>query len=232
MRNMLQVTMSTILTSVIYLVGGYDLALRALLIMITLDYITGVMSAIVNKKLSSKIGFNGFLKKLSYLIIVVMAVVMDTLTNQDGTIRTLVIYFFVANDGISILENVGKMGIPLPKKLKDCLLQLKGDEIMEEKNVEILEETVTETVEEVKEDTIVESVEPIEELHEVNIEVKPMAEILYEEPEVKPILNEEVIDASNEVEFIPVDNEKIVKGLEDTICLQTIVSEDDETELG
>lgn len=121
---------SVILTTIIYLVGGIDIALQCLLIMIILDYISGVASAIYNKKLNSQVGLKGILKKFMYLVIVCVSVILDRIIGNTGAIRTLVIYFFVANDGISILENIGKMGIPLPKKLIDTLEQLKkkGDE--------------------------------------------------------------------------------------------------------
>lgn len=121
---------SVILTTIIYLVGGIDIALQCLIIMIILDYISGVASAIYNKKLNSQVGLKGILKKFMYLVIVCVSVILDRIIGNTGAIRTLVIYFFVANDGISILENIGKMGIPLPKKLIDTLEQLKkkGDE--------------------------------------------------------------------------------------------------------
>lgn len=121
---------SVILTTIVYLVGGIDIALQCLLIMIILDYISGVASAIYNKKLNSQVGLKGILKKFMYLVIVCVSVILDRIIGNTGAIRTLVIYFFVANDGISILENIGKMGIPLPKKLIDTLEQLKkkGDE--------------------------------------------------------------------------------------------------------
>lgn len=121
---------SVILTTIIYLVGGVDIALQCLIIMIILDYVSGVASAIYNKKLNSQVGLKGILKKFMYLVIVCVSVILDRIIGNTGAIRTLVIYFFVANDGISILENIGKMGIPLPKKLIDTLEQLKkkGDE--------------------------------------------------------------------------------------------------------
>jgi toxin secretion/phage lysis holin len=80
--------------------------------------------------LSSKTGFIGIIKKFCYLLVVSLSVVIDNLTGQSGLIRTLVIYFFVANDGISIIENMAEMNIKLPKKLIDSLEQLKkkGDE--------------------------------------------------------------------------------------------------------
>lgn len=118
--------LSVVLTTCIYLLGGIDIALKSLLIIICIDYLTGVLSAIYNKKLNSKIGFKGILKKFSYFCIIALSVIIDEVLGQTGVIRSLVIYFFVANDGISILENVGEMGIPLPQKLVEVLEQLKN----------------------------------------------------------------------------------------------------------
>lgn len=116
---------SVLLTTIIYLLGGMDIALKSLIIIIMIDYITGIASAIYNKKLSSKIGFKGIIKKFSYLCVVALSVVIDNLIGQNGVIRTLVIYFFVANDGLSIIENMAEMDIKLPKKLVDSLEQIK-----------------------------------------------------------------------------------------------------------
>ena len=110
-----------------YHLGGWDIALQTLLIIIVLDYITGICKAIHNKKLNSEIGLKGIVKKVGYLIIVAVAVILDRIAGNTGAIRTLVIYFFVANEGISILENWGGMGLPLPKKLTETLEQLKND---------------------------------------------------------------------------------------------------------
>ena len=125
MKHIVSDVISVILTTTIYYLGGLDIALKSLLIMIIIDYLTGVLSAIYNKKVNSKIGFKGIIKKVSYLFIIVLSVIIDNVLGQTGTIRTLVIYFFVANDGISILENVAEMDIPLPQKLIDTLEQLK-----------------------------------------------------------------------------------------------------------
>lgn len=130
MKIALNNIISVILTTFIYLLGGVDIALQCLLIMIILDYISGIASAIYNKNLDSKIGLKGILKKFMYLVIVCVSVIIDKIVGNTGAVRTLVIYFLVANDGLSIIENMGKMGIPLPKKLIDTLNQLKnkGDE--------------------------------------------------------------------------------------------------------
>ena len=117
---------SVILTTFIYLLGGIDIALQSLLIVIVIDYLTGIASAIYNKELSSKLGFKGIIKKFSYLLVVALSVVIDNLLGQSGLIRTLVIYFFVANDGLSIIENMAEMNIKLPQKLIDALEQIKS----------------------------------------------------------------------------------------------------------
>ena len=127
MKTFINNIMSILATYFIYLVGGIDVAFISLIVVMALDYITGVMSAIYNKKLNSKIGYKGILKKASYLLVIALGVILDKLLGQTGSVRTLVIYFFVANDGISIIENVSEMNIPLPKKLKELLEQLKKD---------------------------------------------------------------------------------------------------------
>ena len=125
MKNFILDVLSLILTSLLYLLGGWDIALKFLVTVISLDYVTGVLSALYNKRLDSKIGLKGILKKFGYLCIVALSTIIDGIMGETGVIRTLVIYFFVANDGLSILENMGKMGVPLPKKLLDALNQLK-----------------------------------------------------------------------------------------------------------
>ena len=125
MKHFINDIASVILTTIVYLLGGFDIALQSLLIIMIVDYLTGIISAIYNKELSSKIGFKGILKKFSYLCVVALSVVIDNLTGQSGLIRTLVIYFFVANDGLSIIENMAEMGVKLPQKLIDSLEQIK-----------------------------------------------------------------------------------------------------------
>ena len=119
--------LSAIITTFVFLLGGIDIALISLIIIMTLDYITGIMSAYYRKELSSKIGFKGILKKVFYLIIVMLSVIIDKLMGESNIVRTFVIYYFVANDGLSILENAGELGIKLPKKLLEALEQLKGE---------------------------------------------------------------------------------------------------------
>ena len=125
MKHLINNITSVILTTFVYLVGGFDIAIQSLLIVIVIDYLTGIASAIYNKELSSKIGFKGIIKKFCYLLVVALSVVIDNLLGQSGLIRSLVIYFFVANDGLSIIENMAEMNVKLPKKLIDALEQIK-----------------------------------------------------------------------------------------------------------
>ena len=127
MKNIINFVTSTLLTTVVYFLGGLDIALKTLLVFMLLDYITGVCKAIVNKKVNSIIGIKGIIKKIGYLIVVALSVQLDNITGGTGALRTLVIYFFVANEGISVVENWGSMGLPLPKKVIETLEQLKKE---------------------------------------------------------------------------------------------------------
>lgn len=125
MKHLISDILSVILTTTVYLLGGFDIALQSLIIVIIIDYLTGIASAIYNKELSSKTGFKGIIKKFCYLLVVALSVVIDNLLGSSGLIRSLVIYFFVANDGLSIIENMAEMNIKLPQKLIDALEQIK-----------------------------------------------------------------------------------------------------------
>lgn len=112
----------------IYLFGGFDSLLKCLLIVLVLDYITGVLKAIYNKNLSSKGSIKGIIKKVGYLLIVILATAGSRLINDDTmAIRTLVIYFFIANEAISILENWANIGLPLPKKLYEVFQNMRNN---------------------------------------------------------------------------------------------------------
>lgn len=125
MKTFISDIVSVILTTIVYILGGWDVALISMVIVVIIDYITGVASAFYNKKLSSKQGLKGIIKKFCYFLIVALAVVIDNLLGQSGIIRTLVIYFFVANDGLSVIENMAEMDIKLPRKLIDALEELR-----------------------------------------------------------------------------------------------------------
>lgn len=113
--------------------GELDGLLLALLIFIAADYVTGVIKAVMQKKLSSEIGFKGLLRKALIMIIVGIANVLDVYVLKNGPIfRSGACLFYIANEGISIMENVAEMGVPFPKKLKEKLLQIEKEEDIDE----------------------------------------------------------------------------------------------------
>lgn len=108
--------------------GGWDLPLKALICLMAADYISGVALAISNKQLSSSIGFKGLAKKGCILLIIMLSVMLDRLINNGHwTFRTLTAYFYIANEGISIVENAAALGIPIPKKIREILSQLSSE---------------------------------------------------------------------------------------------------------
>ena len=127
MKQFINSVLAAIATGAVYLLGGFDVALNCLLIAITLDYVSGIIKAYVNKELSSQIGVKGILKKVGILVVVMLSVLIDRVAGETGAIRTLVIYYFVANEGLSILENIGAAGVPIPAKLKKALKALKKE---------------------------------------------------------------------------------------------------------
>ena len=116
-----------ICTGCVYLLGGWDVSLICLVVAIAIDYVSGIMKAFVMKELSSKIGIRGLLKKVGVLMVVMLAVIVDRVTGETGMIRSLVIYYFVANEGLSIIENLGQTGVPIPSSIKKALKALKKE---------------------------------------------------------------------------------------------------------
>lgn len=125
MNEWISAIFSVIATTFIWLVGGFDVALSCLLVAIVIDYISGLIKAYNTKTLSSSIGFRGILKKVGILLIVMLSVIVDRITIDNGGVRTLVIYYFVANEGLSIIENLAQAGLPVPKSLKNALKVIK-----------------------------------------------------------------------------------------------------------
>ena len=129
----MEITFNTIVaciaTFATYLFGVWDTAIVVLITFMILDYITGVTHAYLSKTLSSDTGLKGISKKLLIVIVLIGAVMLDRLVgNGTWVFRTLVCYFYIANEGISLLENVGNLGIPIPKKLKEALQQIRDKE--------------------------------------------------------------------------------------------------------
>lgn len=108
-----------------WFLGGCDGLLYALLAFVVIDYITGIMCAVVDKKLSSAVGFRGIFKKVLIFALVGIGHIIDAHVIGSGSIlRTAVIFFYLSNEGVSLVENAGHLGLPIPKKLKAVLEQL------------------------------------------------------------------------------------------------------------
>ncbi|HQK54796.1 MAG TPA: phage holin family protein [Sedimentibacter sp.] len=126
--NTLQLIFTAIGGYLGYILGGLDGFLYALIAFVVIDYITGLMAAIIEHKLSSEIGFKGIFKKVLIFTMVAIGNILDSKIIGDGsTIRTAVIFFYLSNEGISIIENSVIIGLPVPHKLKDILAQLNVD---------------------------------------------------------------------------------------------------------
>src|SRR5690625_3642101 len=121
----LQVALAALGGFVGWFLGGLDGFLYALVALMVADYITGVMCAIVDKTLSSEVGFRGIFKKVLILVLVGIGHIIDTHLIGDGSVlRTAIIFFYCSNEGVSMLENAARLGLPIPEKLKDILAQL------------------------------------------------------------------------------------------------------------
>ena len=108
-----------------YFLGGMDGLLTALLIFMTVDYITGLMCAVADKKLSSSVGFRGICKKVLIIMLVGVAHIVDlNVVGSHEALRSAVICFYLSNEGVSVLENASRLGLPIPEKLKAVLGQL------------------------------------------------------------------------------------------------------------
>lgn len=116
-----------------YLWGPFDALILTLVAVVCIDYITGIVKAVILKELSSGIGFRGLMKKMFIFALVALATVIDgMIPAAKDAIRTAVIAFYVANEGISILENAGAIGLPMPKTLKNALERLQETDSAEE----------------------------------------------------------------------------------------------------
>ena len=114
-----------------WVLGGMDGFVYALVAFAVIDYVTGIMCAVVEKNLSSEVGFRAIFKKITIFAMVALGHILDThiigpigTAGDYSTIRTAIIFFFLANEGLSLLENSTRLGLPIPQKLKDVLAQL------------------------------------------------------------------------------------------------------------
>lgn len=110
-----------------WFLGGRDGLLYALVAFVAVDYVTGVLCAVADRKLSSEVGFKGIAKKALIFLLVGMANVLDVQVIGSGCVlRTAVVFFYISNEGVSLVENAAHLGLPVPEKLKDVLGQLHG----------------------------------------------------------------------------------------------------------
>ena len=132
--EIIKIVFGSIITAVSGFLGGMDGIMYALIAFITIDYITGVAVAVKNKKLSSEVGFWGLVRKVCIIALVGVAHFVDVYVMHTGDIfRTAIALYYIGNEGVSLLENMGNLGVPLSKKLKDVLEQLKNDNDKEDK---------------------------------------------------------------------------------------------------
>lgn len=123
--NTIQLIFTTVGGWLGYFLGGCDGLLYALIAFVVIDYITGVMCAIIDRKLSSAVGFKGIFRKVLIFLLVGIANIIDVQVIGTGAVlRTAVIFFYISNEGVSLLENAGHLGLPIPEKIKTVLEQL------------------------------------------------------------------------------------------------------------
>ena len=123
--NMVQMVFAAVGGWLGYFLGGNDGLLIALVLFAAVDYLTGVMCAVSDKTLSSNVGFKGIFRKVLIFVMVGIGHVIDTqLIGSGDALRTAVIFFYISNEGVSLLENAGHIGLPIPEKLKEVLAQL------------------------------------------------------------------------------------------------------------
>lgn len=123
--NIIQLIIAAIGGWLGYFLGGCDGLLIALILFVVLDYITGIMCAVSDRKLSSAVGFRGICRKVLIFILVGIANILDIhVLNHAGVLRTAIIFFYLSNEGLSLTENAAHLGLPVPEKLRDVLEQL------------------------------------------------------------------------------------------------------------
>lgn len=127
--NYIKGVVASVGTGLTWFFGTWDTALAVLVCFMVLDYVTGLLRAYVNKEVSSDVGLKGIARKAVIFVVLIVAVLLDRLLNTGNWVfRTLICYFYIANESISLLENCAGLGLPIPEKLKEALAQLKEGE--------------------------------------------------------------------------------------------------------
>jgi toxin secretion/phage lysis holin len=116
-------------TIITFLVGGWAVSLTVLCVFMAIDIITGVMKGAIIGGLRSSIGYKGMLKKSAIMLVIILAHMLDLMIGGLPVFRTMATYFYISNEGLSIIENLGQMGVPVPKGIKKYIKQLNKDEV-------------------------------------------------------------------------------------------------------
>ncbi len=127
--NIIKMALAAVATALHFLFGGWSLPLQILVAFIVIDYLTGLGAAFVGKRLDSRVGWRGIVKKVGYFVLVALAHLLDRGTGMAAPVlQTATIWFLIANEGISITENLGEIGVPIPQSLQNALRRLRDDE--------------------------------------------------------------------------------------------------------
>jgi len=128
-NGLIKSTLAAGATMLHFLFGGWSLPLQILVAVVTIDYITGLGAAFVGKRLDSRVGSKGIVKKVGFFVLVALAHLLDKGTGMDAPVlQTAVIWYLIGNEGISITENLAEIGVPIPKNLPDTLARLKKED--------------------------------------------------------------------------------------------------------
>ncbi|WP_280516976.1 phage holin family protein [Lederbergia sp. NSJ-179] len=115
---------SFLLSSISFLIGTWHISLTVLAVFMAIDIITGIFKGIVTKKMDSKVGYRGFIRKAGIMLVIIIANLLDLLTGAEFLFRSMAVLFYIGLESLSIIENLGHIGVPLPQQIKKYLKQL------------------------------------------------------------------------------------------------------------
>lgn len=125
----IMIALSFISTWFLFLIGGWQLLLTILVVFMVIDIFTGIIKALIKRKLNSKIGYKGFLRKATIMLVIILANWLDILTTSNVPVfKTLAIYFYIGMEGLSILENLNQIGVPIPRAITKYINQISKDQ--------------------------------------------------------------------------------------------------------
>lgn len=127
LKDKLDIAISFIGGILSYLLGGWDILINTIIIFMILDYVSGMSASWLTKSWNSEIGYKGLLKKGMIIVMIIMSVRLDNILGDEMLFRNVVTFFYISNEGISIIENCVKLGLPIPAKIKNALAQIKEE---------------------------------------------------------------------------------------------------------